>query len=211
MRQPASTSRPASVGEIPAMPTSVPIEQRIAVVIGSTRPTRICADIAAWTCDAIQDGSELAYELLDLAQINLPFLDEPLKAALHQYEHEHTRSWSRLVQSYDGFLFVFPQYNWGYPAVLKNALDYLYEEWHDKPASFLTYGTRGGNKAADQFTSVMHGLHMRVTDDHVEAVITDEDVDGDWQLKDVHTTLFPVRTRLAAIDFQLTEALEDAQ
>ena len=64
MRQPASTSRPASVGEIPAMPTSVPIEQRIAVVIGSTRPTRICADIAAWTREAIQDGSELAYELM---------------------------------------------------------------------------------------------------------------------------------------------------
>jgi NAD(P)H-dependent FMN reductase len=187
------------------------VPQRIAVVIGSTRPTRICADIAAWTREAIQDGSELAYELIDLAQVNLPFLDEPLKAALHEYEHEHTRIWSRLVQSYDGFLFVFPQYNWGYPGVLKNALDYLYEEWHDKPASFLTYGTRGGNKAADQFTTVMHGLHMRVTDDHVEAVITDEDVDGDWQLKDVHTTLFPVRTRLAAIDFQLTAALEDTQ
>lgn len=62
------------------MPTSVPIEQRIAVVIGSTRPTRICADIATWTRDAIQDGSELAYELLDLAEVNLPFLDEPVKA-----------------------------------------------------------------------------------------------------------------------------------
>ena len=193
------------------MPTSVPIKPRIAVVIGSTRPTRICADIAAWTRDAIQDRSELAYELLDLAQVNLPFLDEPLKAALHQYVHEHTRNWSRLVESYDGFLFVFPQYNWGYPAVLKNALDYLYQEWNDKPASFLTYGTRGGNKAADQFTSVMNGLHMRVTDDHVEAVITDEHVDADWRLKDVHSTLLPVLARLAAIDFQLTEALEDTQ
>jgi NAD(P)H-dependent FMN reductase len=184
---------------------------RIAVIVGSTRPTRICADIATWACGVIQDGSELSYELLDLAKVNLPFLDEPLKAALHQYEHEHTRAWSDLVQSYDGFLFVFPQYNWGYPAVLKNALDYLYREWHDKPASFITYGTRGGSKAAEQFSSVLHGLHMRVLDDHVEAVITDDDVDADWQLKDVHATLRSTAARLAVIDSQLTEALEDTQ
>jgi hypothetical protein len=95
------------------------MQQRIAVVIGSTRPTRICAGIAAWACGAIGDGSELSYELLDLAEVGLPFLDEPLKAALGDYKHEHTRVWSRTAQSYDGFLFVFPQYNWGYPAVLK--------------------------------------------------------------------------------------------
>jgi NAD(P)H-dependent FMN reductase len=189
----------------------MPTKQRIAVVIGSTRPTRICADIAAWAYDAIQDGSELTYELLDLAKINLPLLDEPLKAALHQYEHEHTRAWSRLIQTYDGFLFVFPQYNWGYPAVLKNALDYLYEEWHDKPASFITYGTRGGSKAAEQFITVMHGLHMLVLDDHIEAIITDNDVDTDWQLIDVETTLHPTLAQLAAIDSQMTEALNDTQ
>jgi NAD(P)H-dependent FMN reductase len=88
-------------------------------------------------------------------------------------------------------VFVFPQYNWGYPGVLKNALDYLYQEWHDKPASLITYGTRGGNKAAEQFITVLHGLHMRVLDDHIEAVITDDDVDADWQLVNVHATLPP--------------------
>jgi hypothetical protein len=72
---------------------------------------------------------------------------------------------------------VFPQYNWGYPAVLKNALDYLYREWRDKPASFITYGTRGGIKAAEQFTGVLQGLHVRVLD-HAEAVITDVDDPG---------------------------------
>jgi NAD(P)H-dependent FMN reductase len=184
-------------------------QQRIAVVIGSTRPTRICAGIAAWACEAGKD-SELSYELLDLAEVGLPFLDEPLKAALGDYKHEHTRAWSQAVQSYDGFLFVFPQYNWGYPAVLKNALDYLYQEWHDKPASFITYGTRGGSKAAEQFTEVLQGLHMRILD-HVEAVITDDDLDEDWQLKDIRATLRPVIPALAAIDFQMTDALDDTQ
>jgi NAD(P)H-dependent FMN reductase len=106
---------------------------------------------------------------------------------------------------------VFPQYNWGYPAVLKNALDYLYEEWHDKPASFITYGTRGGSKAAEQFITVMHGLHMLVLDDHIEAIITDNDIDTDWQLIDVETTLHPTLAQLAAIDSQMTEALNDTQ
>ena len=90
--------------------------------------------------------------------VDLPFLDEPRMAALGHYEHEHTLAWSSLVDSFDGFIFVFPQYNWGYPAVLKNALDFLYAEWRDKPASFLTFGTRGGSLAAEQFHVVMVGL-----------------------------------------------------
>lgn len=114
------------------------------------------------------------------------------------------------MQSYDGFLFVLPQYNWGYPAVLKNALDSLYREWRDKPASFITHGTRGGIKAAEQLTGVLQGLHMRVLD-HAEAVITDNDVDEDWQLKDIPATLRPVLPALAAVDLQLTEALNNAQ
>jgi NAD(P)H-dependent FMN reductase len=103
---------------------------------------------------------------------------------------------------------VFPQYNWGYPAPLKNALDFLYTEWHGKPASFLSYGTRGGNKAAAQFTTVLKGLHMRILDDQVLAVITDADVDENWQLRDVNATLDPNLPQLRKIDAQLIEALE---
>ena len=182
-------------------------EQRIAVVIGSTRPTRICADIAAWACDTIQDGSELSYELLDLAKVSLPFLDEPLKAALHQYQHEHTKRWSAIVSSFDAFFFVFPQYNWGYPAVLKNALDFLYDEWRDKPATFATYGTRGGSRAAAQFSSILTGLHMKELPAHLELVITDNDVDEDWQLIDIEATLGSYREQIRGIDAQLAEAL----
>jgi NAD(P)H-dependent FMN reductase len=106
-------------------------------------------------------------------------------------------------------VFVFPQYNWGYPGVLKNALDYLDDEWHGKPASFATYGTRGGSKAAAQFVMVLNGLHMRVLD-HVEAVIADDDVDAGGQLIDSGATLAPTLGQLAKLDAQLTEALEVA-
>jgi NAD(P)H-dependent FMN reductase len=185
--------------------------ERIAVVIGSTRPMRICPGIAEWVKNAAQEESPLHYELIDLAVVDLPFLDEPLKAALQQYEHEHTRAWSETVDAYSGFVFVFPQYNWGYPAPLKNAIDYLYHEWRDKPAASVTYGTRGGNKSADQFHGVLEGVHMRQLDDRLEIVITEGDVDEDWQLRDIDTTLRPYREQVRQLDAQLVEALTDTQ
>ncbi|RDI69290.1 NADPH-dependent FMN reductase [Nocardia pseudobrasiliensis] len=183
-------------------------KKRVAVLIGSTRPTRICAGIAAWARDALQEQSDLDYDLLDLAEVALPFLDEPCQAALRQYELEHTRSWSRLVQSYHGFFFVFPQYNWGYPGVLKNALDYLYWEWRDRPASLLTYGTHGGSKGAEQLIGVLRGLHMRLLDTHVEAVITERDVDENRQLRDLDATLHPNRKLLRTIGAEMSRALD---
>jgi NAD(P)H-dependent FMN reductase len=184
---------------------------RVAVVIGSTRPRRICPGIAEWVKREAEQGSPLRYELIDLALVGLPFLDEPLKAALGEYEHEHTRDWSRIVSGFDGFVFVFPQYNWGYPAPLKNALDFLYFEWRDKPAAPVTYGTRGGGKSAQQFLGVLEGVHMRPLPDRLEIAIAGEDVDEDWQLRDLNATLGPYREQVRRLDAQLVEALTDMQ
>jgi NAD(P)H-dependent FMN reductase len=180
---------------------------RIAVVIGSTRANRICPGIAAWVRDALQDGSDLRYELIDLADIDLPFLDEPLMAALGQYEHEHTRGWSRLIDGYQGFVFVFPQYNWGYSAPLKNALDFLYREWSEKPVTSVTYGTRGGNRAAAQIREVFLGLHMRPLDDRLEVIFTREDLDEQWQLKNMPASMAPYADQARTVDGQMTAAL----
>ena len=127
--------------------------------------------------------------------------------ALGQYAHEHTKAWSRLVGGYGGFIFVLPQYNWGYPAVLKNALDFLYREWNDKPVTFATYGTHGGSQAAAQLQGVLAGLHMRELDDHLEIVITLDDVDRDWQVKDLESVLAPHRYQIRRIDRQMRAAL----
>ncbi|MFC9437587.1 NADPH-dependent FMN reductase [Nocardia sp. NPDC057030] len=186
----------------------MPDKQRVAVVIGSTRPARICAGIATWARDALREKGDLDYDLLDLAEVGLPFLDEPRRAALQQYEHEHTRAWSRLVQSYHGFLFVFPQYNWGYPGVLKNALDYLYWEWRDRPAGVLTYGTHGGNRGAEQLIGVLRGLHMRPLDTRVGAVIAEQDVDENGQLRDLDATLDPNRALLRKLGAEMSRALD---
>ena len=190
------------------VPDLAATNERIAVVIGSTRPNRICTGIAQWVLDAAQQGSPLQYELVDLAAVGLPFLDEPLMAALGQYEHEHTRAWSRTVSSYGGFVFVFPQYNWGYPAPLKNALDFLYHEWSGKPATSVTYGTRGGARAADQFHEVLTGLHLHPLQERLELVVTKADLDEDWQVKDLEAVMRPYREQTRAIDAQLLEALK---
>ena len=158
----------------------------IAVVACSTRPGRIGPFVANYvleqiarslaTRDAISgpdagdadaDPGAATVDLLDLASQNLPLYDEPavpshLPASnpTSCYVHEHTRAWSTMVRKYDAFIFVTPQYNWSVPASLKNALDYLFHEWYGKPAGIVTYGHRGGVKAADHLRQILSGLRM---------------------------------------------------
>ncbi len=80
-----------------------------------------------------------------------------------QYHQPHTQTWSQLISSHDAFIFITPQYNWGYPAALKNAIDYLFNEWKGKPALIVSYGGHGGGKAAAQLRVVLEGgLDMRI-------------------------------------------------
>jgi NAD(P)H-dependent FMN reductase/DNA-binding MarR family transcriptional regulator len=205
-----SASTVASLAGDPPMPVgprTFAKDGRVAVIIGSTRPGRICPGIARWVRDVLASESPLTYELVDLADVGLPMLDEPLMAALHTYAHPHTDSWSRLIEGFGGFVFVFPQYNWGYPAVLKNALDFLYDEWADKPATMVSYGTRGGNRGVAQLATVLQGLNMRRLDDHLEVKITHDDVDDDWQLKNLPALMAPYRDRVRTIDVQMALAL----
>lgn len=127
---------------------------RIAIVVGSTRPGRRGDQIARWVHDQAVarslDGSATEFKIVDLADVGLPLLDEPVPAAIGDYRHEHTRRWSSLIASFDGFIFVTPEYNHAMPAALKNAIDYLFAEWNDKAAAFVSYGLTGGVRAVEQ-------------------------------------------------------------
>jgi NAD(P)H-dependent FMN reductase len=181
--------------------------QRIAVVIGSTRPARITSVIAEWLLERLGEGGAASYEILDLAVVDLPFLDEPVKPALGGYLHEHTKRWSETVTGYDGFVFVFPQYNWGYPAPLKNALDFLYHEWAGKPAALVTHGTRGGARAAKQLHEVLLGLHMVPLEPYLLISIAGDAVDGAEQFLDAAATLAPYAGEGRALAVALGVAL----
>lgn len=131
------------------------------VIIGSTRPVRAGVAVAEWFGELASKRAEFDAGLVDLAEINLPLLDEPEHPRRGRYLHQHTRRWSRLVAAADAFVFVVPEYNHGYNAATKNALDYLYDEWRDKPVGFVGYGGRaGGMRSVGMLTEVVTALGM---------------------------------------------------
>ncbi|WP_103338467.1 NADPH-dependent FMN reductase [Amycolatopsis sp. CA-126428] len=131
------------------------------VVIASTRPGRVGPAFAGWFVKVADDHGGFAVETVDLAEVGLPFLDEPKHPKLRQYQHQHTKDWSATVDRADAFVFVTPEYNYGYNAVLKNAIDFLHQEWADKAVSFLSYGGIGaGTRAVQQLKQVVTTLRM---------------------------------------------------
>jgi NAD(P)H-dependent FMN reductase len=132
--------------------------------MGSIRAGRRCPQIASWVIGIAEASSNLKYELLDLADWPLPMDDEPdIPEGGRPYAEQHTRAWSYKIAAAAAFVFVTPQYNWGYPAPLKNAIDHLYQEWNGKPAVIVTYGGHGGTKCAAQLKQVAEGVNMRPT------------------------------------------------
>jgi NAD(P)H-dependent FMN reductase len=123
---------------------------KVAIIIGSTRPGRIGEGVGKWVYEIASKRTDASFELVDLAEVNLLLLDEPFPPAMHRYTKEHTKAWSEKVTSFDGFIFVTPEYNHGVPAALKNALDFLYVEWNNKVAGFIGYGNTGGARSGYQ-------------------------------------------------------------
>lgn len=120
-------------------------------------------------------SDQLQFDLIDLAEINLPMLDEPELPVTGLYTHPKTKQWSQLIQSYDGFAFVFGQYNWGYPAVIKNAIDYLAKEWANKPVSLVTFGGHGGSQAQIAMRLVVGSLKMKVMTTNLQLALLPSD------------------------------------
>lgn len=133
---------------------------KIAVVVGSTRPGRRSKQVADWVLARATSRGGADFEMLDLADYDLPLLDEPLPPSLGNYQHEHTKSWAATIARFDGFIFVTAEYNHSVPGVLKNALDYLYEEWNNKAAGFVSYGSAGGVRAAENLRLIAGELQM---------------------------------------------------
>jgi NAD(P)H-dependent FMN reductase len=138
------------------------------VVIASTRPGRAGEPIGRWFVGQCRHDERFSVEITDLAELALPLMDEPNLPRTRQYIHEHTRSWSRTVDAADCFVFVMPEYNHGFCAGLKNAIDYLHEEWAGKPVGFVSYGgMSGGMRAVQLLKPVLTCLRMLPVTDQV--------------------------------------------
>ena len=116
---------------------------RLAIIMGSTRPGRVNEAVARWVYELASKRKDAEFELLDIADYHLPLLDEPVPPSMGQYSKPHTKAWAAKIGSFDGFVFVTPEYNHGISGALKNAIDFLYREWNNKAAGFVGYGSAG--------------------------------------------------------------------
>jgi NAD(P)H-dependent FMN reductase len=133
---------------------------RVAIIIGSTRPGRKGEAVARWVHDIAKKRSDAEFELVDLKDFNLPLLDEPVPPSMGQYMQPHTKAWSAKIDSFDAYVFVTPEYNHGTSGALKNAIDFLYREWNNKAAGFVSYGSAGGTRAVESLRLVMGELQV---------------------------------------------------
>jgi NAD(P)H-dependent FMN reductase len=131
---------------------------RIAIVVGSTRPGRSAEVVARWVYGIAAKRTDAEFEVVDIKDFDLPLLDEPMAPSTGRYTQPHTKAWSAKIASFDGYVFVTPEYNHGPSGALKNAIDFLYREWNNKAAGFVAYGSAGGARAVEQLRQVMGEL-----------------------------------------------------
>jgi len=153
---------------IPMIGEPGPMSFALQVVIASTRPGRAGEPIGRWFAGQCRRDERFSVGVTDLAELALPLMDEPNLPRMRQYIHEHTRAWSRTVDAADCFVFVMPEYNHGFCAGLKNAIDYLHQEWARKPVGFVSYGgVSGGMRAVQLLKPVLTCLRMLPVTDQV--------------------------------------------
>ena len=128
---------------------------KVGIITGSTRPNRKSPAVASWVLEIAKKRGDAEYELVDIEAFELPLLDEPIPPSMGKYQQPHTKRWAQKIASFDAFVFVTPEYNHSIPAALKNAIDYLFAEWHHKAAGFVSYGGAGGARAVEQLRLVL--------------------------------------------------------
>ena len=154
------------------------------IVIASTRPGRVGPSVAEWFAPRAVTDNRFAVEVIDLAEVNLPLLDEPNHPRLRRYTHQHTKDWSATVDRADAFVFVIPEYNYGFNAVIKNAIDYLHAEWAHKPVGFVSYGgVAAGTRAVQMLKQVVTTLKMVPVFESVNIPFVAQFLDSDRKLQ----------------------------
>lgn len=154
---------------------------KIGIIIGSTRPGRVGEAVAKWVYELSKARSDAEFELVDIKDYNLPLLDEPAPAAAQQYTKEHTKKWAAKISELDGFIFVTPEYNHSTSAALKNAIDYLFVEWNNKAAGFVSYGAIGGARAVESLRPIMAQLKIADVREQVMLSLYDDFESGTFK------------------------------
>jgi NAD(P)H-dependent FMN reductase len=178
---------------------------KLQIIITSTRPGRVGQPVAQWFTERARAHGGFEIEVLDLAEINLPFLDEPKHPRLRQYIHQHTKDWSAAIDSGDAYVFVMPEYNYGLNAPMKNAIDFLNQEWAHKPVGFVSYGgVSGGTRAVQMAKQVVTTLKLLPLPEAVSIPFVAQFLDENGQIR-------PNDVMNDAADVMLTELVRYAE
>ena len=154
------------------------------IIIASTRPGRVGPSVADWIYERAVTHGGFDVELVDLAEINLPMFDEPKHPRFGEYVHQHTKDWSALISRGDAYILVIPEYNYGFNAALKNALDYLNKEWTGKVVGLVSYGgVAAGTRAVQMLKPVLGALKMVAVNDAVNIPFVAQFLDGERKLQ----------------------------
>ncbi|HJE51288.1 MAG TPA: NAD(P)H-dependent oxidoreductase [Tessaracoccus flavescens] len=147
---------------------------KIAILTSTVRPGRNSIKVAEWVKENAPQIDGVEFELVDIAEYDLPLYDEPMPAAYGQYANEHTKKWAAKVAEFDGYVFVTAEYNHAAPSALLNAIAYPYQEWNNKAAAFVGFGSLGGARAVEnlrlvaaeiQLADVRQGVYLSLFDD----------------------------------------------
>lgn len=131
------------------------------VIIASTRPKRMGGMVGEWFAQEARENGKFEVEVTDLRELGLPMMNEPNHPRMQDYQYEYTKNWSSIIERSDAIVFVMPEYNFGFNAPLKNAIDYLYNEWSYKPVGFVSYGgISGGLRATQMLKEVVTTVKM---------------------------------------------------
>ncbi len=157
---------------------------RLQIIIASTRPGRVGLPVAEWFRDRAVKHGGFEVEVVDLAEVKLPMMDEPHHPRLRRYTHQHTKDWSATIDRADAYVFVMPEYNYAFTAPLKNAIDYLHQEWQYKPAGLVSYGgVAAGARAAQMIKQVLTTLKMMPVVESVQIPFVAQFLDEENQLR----------------------------
>ena len=171
----------------------------IGVIIASTRPLRNGGKIAAWVKETTDTDRDANYTYLDLAELQLPFLADTNMPWQGDYDLDSSKQWSKLVAKQDGFLVITPEYNHGYPASLKNALDTLHGEWARKPAAFVGYGAVGAARSIEQLAGVLLNLDMHPITNKTTNIMLFEHLDDSGEFVPTERHEHSLKGTLAAL------------
>jgi NAD(P)H-dependent FMN reductase len=184
------------------------MKPNLQIIIASTRPGRVGLPVAEWFQEQALEHGGFEIEVVDLANLNLPFMDEPRHPRFRKYEHEHTKDWSRKVEAADAFVFVMPEYNFGFNAPLKNAIDYLHFEWQYKPVGFVSYGGgSAGTRAVQMIKQVVTALKMVPVPEAVSIPFVTQFLNDERRMEANETMVTAARTMLDELQ-RLEGALE---